>query len=105
MIAGVRALGEVLRHHAERNPDLVIFRFLDNHGSELRPLTYGELDRAARGVGALLQSMSAAGQPVLLAFEHSRAFVEAFFGCAYAGALAVPVNRPQRAASLQRLEA
>jgi acyl-CoA synthetase (AMP-forming)/AMP-acid ligase II len=105
MIEGVRTLGEVLRHRAERDPDLVIFRFLDDHGSELRSLTLGELDKAARSVGALLQSMGAAGRPVLLVFEPGRAFVEAFFGCVYAGALAVPVNRPRRSSSLQRVEA
>lgn len=59
-----------------------------------RPTAQAELDRAARSVGALLQAVSARGQPVVLAFEPGRAFVEAFFGCAYVGAVPVPVHCP-----------
>ncbi|TDD11067.1 fatty acyl-AMP ligase [Nonomuraea deserti] len=57
-------------------------------------LTYAELDRTARRVAALLQLHADLGDRVLLLNEPGLGFVAAFFGCVYAGMIAVPAPPP-----------
>src|SRR6185295_16929536 len=61
---------------------------------EEQPLTYGELDRQARAIAAKLQALGAAGQRVLLLYPPELGYVAAYFGCLYAGAIAVPAYPP-----------
>ncbi|HEX5709232.1 MAG TPA: fatty acyl-AMP ligase, partial [Pyrinomonadaceae bacterium] len=67
-------------------------------------LTYAQLERRARAVGAWLQSSGASGERVLLLYPPGLDFVAAFFGCLYAGAVAVPVYPPRMNQSLARLQ-
>src|SRR5207247_5441687 len=67
--------------------------------------TFAELDRQARAIAALLQKSRASGQPVLLLFQPSLEYLTAFFGCLYAGAIAVPAYPPRLNHNLERLEA
>ncbi|MEO3891253.1 fatty acyl-AMP ligase [Nonomuraea sp. B5E05] len=57
-------------------------------------LTYAELDRTARRVAALLHLHAEPGDRVLLLNEPGLGFVAAFFGCVYAGMIAVPAPPP-----------
>jgi acyl-CoA synthetase (AMP-forming)/AMP-acid ligase II len=57
-------------------------------------VTYAELDRTARRVAALLQLHADPGDRVLLLNEPGLDFVAAFFGCVYAGMIAVPAPPP-----------
>jgi len=62
-------------------------------------LTYEELDRRARAIGALLQKQVTAGSRALLLYPPGLEYIAAFFGCLYAGVIAVPsypprLNRP-----------
>ncbi|TDD20266.1 fatty acyl-AMP ligase [Nonomuraea diastatica] len=57
-------------------------------------LTYAELDRTARRVAALLHLHADPGDRVLLLNEPGLGFVAAFFGCVYAGMIAVPTPPP-----------
>lgn len=59
-----------------------------------------DLDARARSVGAALADRGLGGQRVLVELPVGPAFVEALFGCLYAGAVAVPVA-PGRAASVR----
>lgn len=68
--------------------------FLDERAA---PVTYAELDAAARRVAAALAARGATGEPVLLLYPPGRAYVEGFFGCLYAGAIAVPAYPPDPA--------
>ncbi len=52
--------------------------------------SYAELDRRARAVAARLGGALPPGSPVLLAFRQGPDFAGAFFGCLYAGMVAVP---------------
>ena len=72
---------------------------------EAASITYGELDERARALGARLQSEGAAGERVLLLYPPGLDYVVAFFGCLYAGAVAVPAYPPQSARNLSRLQA
>jgi acyl-CoA synthetase (AMP-forming)/AMP-acid ligase II len=66
------------------------FRFLDNVGNERDSVTYCELDRRARAVAAGLQRRTRVGERALLLFPPGLEFIAAFFGCLYAGVVAVP---------------
>ncbi|HEX5715361.1 MAG TPA: amino acid adenylation domain-containing protein, partial [Thermoanaerobaculia bacterium] len=71
---------------------------------EAARLTYAELDRQAREIGVALAGMGAAGERVVLLFPPGLEFISAFFGCLYAGAIAVPAY-PPRSRGLPRLRA
>ncbi len=64
-------------------------------------LTHETLDRQAQAIGALLQSYVASGERALLLFPAGLEFIPAFFGCLYAGVIAVPLPPPNMA-QLQR---
>ncbi|MGB7923761.1 MAG: fatty acyl-AMP ligase [Pyrinomonadaceae bacterium] len=96
-------LVELLRQRALYQPDKLAYTFLlDGESEELR-LTYGELDQQARAIGAMLQGLGAAGKPVLLLYPQGLAYMAAFFGCLYAGAIAVPTYPPRPNQKLTRL--
>ncbi len=74
-----------------------------SHGPD--SLTYGQLDERARAVAGLLAGRDARGRTVLLLLEPGLDFVAAFFGCLYAGAIAVPAYPPARERDVPRLRA
>ena len=74
-----------------------------SHGPD--SLTYGQLDERARAVAGLLAGRDAGGRTVLLLLEPGLDFVAAFFGCLYAGAIAVPAYPPARERDVPRLRA
>jgi acyl-CoA synthetase (AMP-forming)/AMP-acid ligase II len=73
--------------------------------TEKGTLTYGELDRNARAVAAALQARGLAGERALLLYPPGLDYVAAFFGCLYAGVVAVPAYPPRRNRSSDRLQA
>ena len=85
---------ELLRWRALHQPDRRAYTFLVDGETEKAHLTYSELDRQARAIAALLQSLGAAGQRALLLYPPGLEFIAAFFGCLYSGAIAVPVYPP-----------
>lgn len=78
----------------------------DEQMSEAAWCSYGELDIRARAIGARLVMHGAVGKPVLLVFASGFDFVPAFWGCLYAGAVAVPLAMPDRGhdSVLRRIE-
>ncbi len=89
-------LVRVLRRHAEERPDRPAFVHLVDGPSDHPSLTYAQLDRRARATADRLQDMGAAGEPVLLVYPPGLDFITAFFGCLYAGCVAVPTYPPHR---------
>ncbi|MEW2399429.1 amino acid adenylation domain-containing protein [Streptomyces sp. NPDC046862] len=86
----------VLGAMAARRPDAVVFTFLADDGEDEATLTFAELDRGARTVAAYLQAEGLAGQRVMLWYPSGLDYLVAFFGCLYAGAIAVPAYPPTR---------
>jgi len=84
---------EVLRTRAATQPDDKLFSMWDPRVPE-RWLTYGELDRSARAIAAELRRSVAPGGRVLLLYPSGFDYVAAFFGCLYAGVIAVPAYPP-----------
>ena len=101
---GPSNLVELLRHRARCQPDDVGFTYLVDGEHDQVHLTYRELDRQARAIGAWLQSRDLAGQRALLLYPAGLDFIVAFFGCLYAGVIAVPVYPPRRNRSLNRIQ-
>jgi acyl-CoA synthetase (AMP-forming)/AMP-acid ligase II len=92
---------QLLEARAAAHPDRVAFRFLSSRGEVAETLDYAGL---AHRAGRMAAALSAAapegleGRPVLLVLPSGLEYIAAFFGCLYAGAVAVPVlpPRPQR---------
>lgn len=85
----------LLGQRAALTPDAAAYTFLDSRGREAARWSFAELDRQARRFAAALSEADAAGAPVLLVLPSSLEYVAAFFGCLYAGAIAVPVLPPR----------
>src|SRR3990172_8369425 len=88
-------LFELLRWRADQLPNRLAYRFLSDDGTEEFELTYAELDRQARAIGAWLESFNARGERALLLYPSGLEFIAAFFGCMYAGVIAVPAYPPR----------
>lgn len=71
------------------------FRFLADGESEEINLTYAELDRQARAIAAWLQRTQRAGDRAILIYPPGLEYITAFFGCLYAGVIAVPAYLPR----------
>jgi acyl-CoA synthetase (AMP-forming)/AMP-acid ligase II len=97
-------LVDLLSWRANHQPDKKGYIFWVDEKKQEVSLTYKELDRRARAIGAWLQSAGAAGNRVLLQFPSGLDYIAAFFGCLYAGAVAVPVYPPRPNRSLGRIQ-
>jgi len=95
----------LLCRRAIEQPHRLAFTFLADGENEESRLTYDDLDRRARSVAALLQSLGAAGERVLLLYPPGPDYIAAFFGCLYAGAVAVPVYPPRQNKTMSRIAA
>nr|QEO74785.1 AMP-dependent synthetase and ligase [uncultured bacterium] len=89
---------DLLRSRALSQPDFLGYTFLADGLREEANLSYGELDRRARAIAAALQERVSHGDRVLLMLPPGLDYVAAFFGCLYAGVVAVPTY-PVRANS------
>jgi len=68
--------------------------FLQDGEDDELALTFGDLDRRARAIAARLQELDARGERALLLYAPGVDYVAAFFGCLYAGVVAVPAYPP-----------
>ena len=98
-------LVDVLRARSIEQPDRPAFTFLAGGGQGDQQLTFGQLDRRARGIAATLQRIGGGGERAVLLFPPGLDYVAAFFGCLYAGVVAVPAYPPRPNRSLDRLRA
>jgi acyl-CoA synthetase (AMP-forming)/AMP-acid ligase II len=97
-------LVELLQCRAIEQPESKGFCFLVDGETEELSLTYSELDRQARAIAAYIQSVCSVGDRVLLLYPPSLDYIAAFFGCLYAGTIAVPVYPPRPNRSFSRLQ-
>lgn len=90
------SLVDLLRRRAETCGQKQAFCFVSADGAEEASLSYAELDERARAIAAELQTIARLGDRALLLYPPGLDFVSAFFGCLYAGILAVPIAPPTR---------
>ena len=101
---GPATLVELLRHRARCQPDQIAFTFLVDGEAQEATITHAELDRQARAIGAWLQSLGLEGQRALLLYPAGLEFIAGFFGCLYAGVVAVPAYPPRMNRKLDRIQ-
>ncbi|MEM9447028.1 MAG: fatty acyl-AMP ligase [Cyanobacteria bacterium P01_E01_bin.6] len=89
-------LVDLLRYRAQLQPDKTAFIFLIDGETQEQRWTYRDLDRRAQEIAALLQSHCRLGDRALLLYPPGLDFIAAFFGCLYAGVVAVPAYPPSR---------
>lgn len=100
----VDSLVDLLRYRATHQPNQQGFTFLVDGETETLHLTYAELDTKARAIAAALQSVCTPGDRALLVYQPGLEYISAFFGCLYAGVIAVPIYPPRPNRSLVRLQ-
>jgi len=98
-------LVDLLGKRAQDQSDSTAYTFLQDGEIEACLLTYKELDLKARAIAAQLQSLGATGERALLLYPPGLEFIAAFFGCLYAGVVAVPAYLPRPNRSMSRLQA
>jgi amino acid adenylation domain-containing protein len=96
---------DLLHYRAVQQPDRTAFTFLLDGEIESDRLTYGELDRIARAIAAQLQALSLSGERALLLYPPGLDYLAAFFGCLYAGVVAVPAYPPRSPRNTPRIKA
>src|SRR6185312_4966248 len=100
-------ISEILEKRAREQGERPAYIFLSygETGVAEERLTYAELDARARAVGASLQAAGAGGERVALLLPPGPDFIASFFGCLYAGAVAVPALPPRPRGADPRLQA
>jgi acyl-CoA synthetase (AMP-forming)/AMP-acid ligase II len=95
---------DVLRARALNQPERIPITFIGDAGLPPEDVSYRALDTSARRIAALLLSLGLSRKPVLLAVVPGPHYSAAFWGCLYAGAIAVPVYPPFSPIVAKRLE-
>ncbi|MFM8572218.1 MAG: aminotransferase class I/II-fold pyridoxal phosphate-dependent enzyme [Pirellula sp.] len=87
----------LLRYWANTFPNKVAFYLTDGESDDETKLTYAELDHAARAIAVRILQKHAVGSRVLMLYPPGTLeFIIGFFGCLYAGCIAVPAYPPRR---------
>lgn len=87
------SLVEVLRHRAEYQSSKTAYIHLEDGGVK-QQITYSQLDHKACVIASTLREYIPKGGRALLLYHSSIEYIEAFFGCLYAGIVAVPLYPP-----------
>jgi acyl-CoA synthetase (AMP-forming)/AMP-acid ligase II len=78
---------------AEQQPCRVAYTFVPEIG-DAQEVTYSELDQRAKAIACMLADLGIPGQPAALLYPPGLDYITAFFGCLYAGVIAVPTCPP-----------
>nr|BFE74709.1 hypothetical protein GCM10020092_080100 [Actinoplanes digitatis] len=96
-MTGIRTdetLVDRFRDVLERRADAPFYRLLGEGEDEPRVLSGTALDRRARAIAVALRERAAVGDRALILCPPGLDYVAAFFGCLYAGVVAVPAYPP-----------
>jgi 8-amino-7-oxononanoate synthase/acyl carrier protein len=102
---GPSTLVELLQHRAAHQGGDLGYRYLTDGERVAIEWSYTDVDRKARAIAAALQAMGMEGERALLLYPAGLDFVAAFFGCLYAGVIAVPAYPPRRNRNMARIDA
>ncbi len=105
MLTTATTLIELLHQRAQEQPTQMAYTFFSEGETKEVSLTYSQLEKRVQQIAYQLQQMSSAGERALLLYPSGLDYIAAFFGCLYAGLIAVPTYPPRRNRSDQRLEA
>ncbi|MBL1200096.1 MAG: amino acid adenylation domain-containing protein [Nostoc sp. GBBB01] len=96
---------DILRDRSFKIPHTQAFTFLEDGETHELTLTYYELDRRSRAVAAQLQAFGLSGERAILLYPPGLDYLIAFFGCLYAGVVAVPAYPPRNQRKTPRIQA
>ncbi len=96
---------ELLRHRALHQREQSAFTFLPEVETDAASWTYYELDRRSRAIASQLQVLGLRGERALLLYPPGLDYLAAFFGCLYAGVVAVPAYPPRNQRNAPRIVA
>ncbi|MBJ6360125.1 AMP-binding protein, partial [Paenibacillus sp. GCM10012307] len=102
-LKGIDSLVDLLNLRAENQRDSKAYSFLTEQGEE-NSMTYGELDARARALAVWLTDRQARGKRALLLYNAGLDYIAAFFGCLYAGVVAVPAYPPRLNGNFHRVQ-
>ncbi|MEA2666818.1 MAG: hypothetical protein QOI11_3762 [Candidatus Eremiobacteraeota bacterium] len=97
------SFGRVVRRWAEQLPDQCAVRFLSDGEDAEESFSYRELDARARAIAVELQRFTRPGDRALLLYPPGLEYVAGFFGCLYAGVIAVPAYPPRANQKAERI--
>lgn len=100
----VSTLTEILSKRARSTPERIAYTFVENEEFKESWLSYQDLERKAKAIAAQLQQLGSPGDRVMLLYPPGLEFISAFFGCLYAGMVAIPAYPPRPNQSLVRLQ-
>ena len=98
-----RTMVELLSAKAADFPDRTAFVYLDDRDG-VTEITFAELERRARAIAARLSLELRPGDRAILVYPAGLEFIAAFFGCMYAGVIAVPATYPKPKRPMPRLQ-
>ncbi len=101
---GPPTLVDLIRHRATHQPNDLAFGYLTDGEDDMIRMTNADLDRRSRAIAAWLQAKGLTGERAMLLFPPGLDFVVAYFGCLYAGVVAVPVYPPRKNRSANRVQ-
>ena len=104
-IGRISSFADILRFRAADHGSALAYSFLGNRPADDATISYQELDRKALAIAAALRDVCRPGDRALLVYPPGLDYIAAFFGCLYAGVIAVPVYPPRPNQSLTRLNA
>jgi acyl-CoA synthetase (AMP-forming)/AMP-acid ligase II len=84
----------MLQQRAIDQPQKVSHTFLQEGKTETGSLTYQQLDQQARAIAVQIQNLTAKGERAILLYPQGLEVIVAFYGCLYAGVVAVPTPLP-----------
>ncbi|WDD36942.1 amino acid adenylation domain-containing protein (plasmid) [Nostoc sp. UHCC 0926] len=96
---------DILCYRTFQIPHKQAFTFLEDGETQELTLTYHELDRRSRAVAAQLQVLGLSGERAILLYPPGLDYLTAFFGCLYAGVVAVPAYPPSNQRKTPRIQA
>ncbi len=85
----------IAANRAIKHPTALAYTYLADGGTEGGSFTYAQLDARAREIAAQVLQYAQPGDRAVLVYETGVDFVSAFFGCLYAGVIAVPIPAPE----------
>ena len=85
---------DLLRQRAIEQPDKMAYTFYVDGEENPESYTYRQMDERARSIAAELQRLKTEGDRVLMLYPPGLEFIAAFYGCLYAGVVAIPAYPP-----------
>ena len=99
------SVAQLLSDRSSQQPHANAFTFLEDGESQETTVTYQELEHRSRQIAVQLQALGLEGKRALLLYHSGLDYLAAFFGCIYAGVIAVPAYPPHNQRKTPRIKA